>query len=333
MKIIVISGASSGVGKTTLAVEIKQILPHSKVIKIGHGTKKEDINNSFYPAGTPFSVIAREHGRAKLLIIESNSVLKEINPDLSFYLEGSNAKPSAAHARKKADIKSGEHVDVYRIQTLAGKINVSIKDMRRILWLAGAKPERTSAIILAGGKSTRMGTDKAMLKIKGQTTVERLRDKLSPLFDEVIVSTAGTNIVNISSVKLVADIFPDKGPISGIYSCLKESSSNVNFVVGCDIPDINIALINKLLSFSGNYDIAVPSLQTERTEPLYAVYSKNIVPEIEKLIEKNRLRVAELFNICKTKIVKTSEKKWYNNLNTMRDYKTYINRKLQKETL
>src|SRR5512145_3372034 len=107
MKVIVISGASSNVGKTTLARKLQQVLAGSCVVKIGHGRRKPGIDNHFYELGTPFRRILENHAQAHWLLIESNAILREVCPDLAIYLEGKAPKPSAEHARSKADIISG----------------------------------------------------------------------------------------------------------------------------------------------------------------------------------------------------------------------------------
>jgi hypothetical protein len=120
MKVIVISGASSKVGKTTLAGSLRRMLEGAEVVKTGHGERKPGIQNHFYESGTPFPTIRENHGGATWLIVESNSILQEIAPDLVIYLEGEHPKPSAQYARCKADRQrrprgaGGQARDFYR---------------------------------------------------------------------------------------------------------------------------------------------------------------------------------------------------------------------------
>ncbi len=136
MKVIVISGGSSNVGKTTLARNLQGVLARSHVVKIGHGRRKPDIGNHFYESGTPFSVIRANHREARWLLIESNSILREIQPDLVIYLEGEHSKPSAEHARCRADIVSGRLVRG-DIPALAARLGITVDLMQTILRLAG----------------------------------------------------------------------------------------------------------------------------------------------------------------------------------------------------
>jgi hypothetical protein len=107
MKTIVVSGARSNVGKTTLAETICRLLPGSVCVKLGHGEVKEGLGNVFYHAGTPYEEIVARHSGADYLIIESNRVLEEVEPDLAVYLPADDPKPSAGIAESRADLIRG----------------------------------------------------------------------------------------------------------------------------------------------------------------------------------------------------------------------------------
>ena len=107
MKTIVISGARSNIGKTTLAGRMSGLLPGSVCVKLGHGEEKEGMDNRFYPSGTPYGRIKEENPQADFLIIESNRILDEIEPDLTVYLPAEDPKPSALIAAKRADLTRG----------------------------------------------------------------------------------------------------------------------------------------------------------------------------------------------------------------------------------
>jgi len=134
-KVIVISGASSKVGKTTLARGLQRLLEGAEVVKIGHGPRKTWIRNHFYELGTPFRTIQEGHAQARWLVIESNSILREIEADLVIYLEGPNPKPSAECARRRADIVSGRGVSECKIAALATRLGITCDLMRTIIRL------------------------------------------------------------------------------------------------------------------------------------------------------------------------------------------------------
>jgi NAD(P)-dependent dehydrogenase (short-subunit alcohol dehydrogenase family) len=136
MKVIVITGASSGVGKTTLAGQLQHALKGAEVVKIGHGKRKPEVGNHFYASGTPFQTIRENHSGAEWLIVESNSILREIQPDLVIYLEGETPKPSAQYARCRADIISGRAVSEENITALAARLGIAADLMRMVVQLA-----------------------------------------------------------------------------------------------------------------------------------------------------------------------------------------------------
>ncbi len=141
MKVIVVSGARSNVGKTHLARALCELLPGAVRVKIGHHARKPDRDSNLYDMGTSFSTIASEHGTAPFLIIESNRILEEIAPECTIYLPAENPKPSAGLARKKADIIRGEPVPAAMIANLAQRLDCPETIIRKIVELSGARIE------------------------------------------------------------------------------------------------------------------------------------------------------------------------------------------------
>ncbi len=324
MKTIVISGAHSNVGKTTLSQEICSLIPGAIAVKIGHCSPKESKIATFYQQGTSFESIAREHSRVPFLIIESNQILKEFTPDCTIYLTGKTPKPSAVDAREKADIIRGTRVDLETISLLSRRLTLSTTDIHKLIWLSGARPVPASAIILAGGKSTRMGIDKALLNINGKSAVTHIYNQLVTYFDEIILSMNTEKEVHLRNIRVVSDIEDGHGPLMGVYSALMASQSMVNFVIACDIPKINMALLFKQLAFSEEYAIVVPSFKEGQFEPLFAIYNKNVTSAAKKMLDQKNRRIYDLFSECKTKIVTTPDNMWYVNLNTPDDYQNFL---------
>lgn len=141
MKTIVISGASSKVGKTTLARKVCEILPGAVHVKIGHGARKTGMDNVFYPHGTGFERIEAENRGAPFLVIESNGILREIDPDLAIYLPGGSPKPSAAQAAEKADIVGGEPISRGETREIAARLGVGFEEASAIAAAAGSVME------------------------------------------------------------------------------------------------------------------------------------------------------------------------------------------------
>lgn len=166
---------------------------------------------------------------------------------------------------------------------------------------------KISAIILAGGRNTRMqGIDKAFLEIDGQPFIARIIDRLKDLVGEIIVVTNAPEKYAKYKVKLARDDAIGMGPLMGIYCGLKASGAQYNFVVGCDMPFIKPALIKFMLDKRDDYDILLIR-DSEKFHTLFGVYSKRCIPVIEELIEKEKLRVRDIFPKLKARFFSKAE--------------------------
>jgi len=166
-----------------------------------------------------------------------------------------------------------------------------------------------TSIILAGGNSLRFGWNKALETINGKSLVQHVVDCLIPLNKEIIIVTAwGENLscARSSMIRTVADIHPGKGALGGIYSGLVISSCSRAIVVGCDMPFLEIALLEYLAQISSGVDVVVPRIG-EKVEPLCAVYSKNCLVPIQGLLEHNELRIGGLFAMVRVRYVEEDE--------------------------
>lgn len=167
-----------------------------------------------------------------------------------------------------------------------------------------------TSIILAGGNSSRLGWNKALEAINGKNLVQRVVNRLIPLSKEIIIVTAQSETFSYSpsspTIKIVADIYHGKGPLGGIYSGLVISSCSQAVVVGCDMPFLNIALLNYMTQLSPAFDVVVPRTR-KGVEPLCAVYSKNCLAPIHELLERNELMISELFSVVRVRYVEEDE--------------------------
>ena len=188
-----------------------------------------------------------------------------------------------------------------------------------------------TAIILAGGKSRRMGLNKAFLKYRDTTFIEHQIKMLRKIFDEIILSANDANTYTSLKLPIVSDIMPEKGPLSGICAGLSRARSSHAFVIACDMPFINEKLILYLKNQINGYDVVVP--QTSRgLEPMHAFYSRNCVQPMLRCLEEGRLRIIDFFSEVKVKIVDEKEFAGLDaslqsliNLNTPDEYKKYCN--------
>jgi hypothetical protein len=135
MKKIVISGARSDVGKTTLAERLCRLLPGAVHVKIGHGTRRKGKTDLFFQKGTPFRIIAERSGEAPFLVIESNSILSEIDPECTIYLPADNPKETAGRARSRADIIRGTRPSREDARRIAGRLGIPVDTMEKMIEL------------------------------------------------------------------------------------------------------------------------------------------------------------------------------------------------------
>jgi len=166
-----------------------------------------------------------------------------------------------------------------------------------------------TSIILAGGKSLRLGRSKSLENIGGRSLIQWVVDCLAILSTEIIVATNQGEVFPCSSpvkIRMVADIYPGKGPLAGIYSGLRASSSSQAIIVGCDTPFLNVSLLAYMAKNIDQYDVVLPRIG-EMVEPLCAVYSKSCLVSIKALLEQNKLRVSKLFGAVKVRYIEEGE--------------------------
>ena len=163
-----------------------------------------------------------------------------------------------------------------------------------------------TSIGLAGGKSLRLGRNKALEEISGRSLIERVMERLSLLGNDIIVVTSSNVQLPDLGVKIVTDSYPGKGNLVGIYSGLKEVLSHHALVVGCDMPLLNVALLRHLTELSTGFDVVIPRVGDE-LEPLHAVYSKNCLAPIEATLGEDKLKVSDFFPSVKVRYVESVE--------------------------
>jgi molybdopterin-guanine dinucleotide biosynthesis protein A len=166
--------------------------------------------------------------------------------------------------------------------------------------------QKITGILLAGGMSRRMGTDKGSLKIGRRLLYEYPLAVLEGICEEVLISTCNDTVIRVNHRK-ICDEVKGTGPLGGIYSCLKQSSSDLNLVLSYDMPLVNDSLLRVLISESESYEIVLPALMERRPEPLCGLYRKSITGLIKEMISQNDLAVNHLLTRCRSRIVPVSE--------------------------
>lgn len=163
-----------------------------------------------------------------------------------------------------------------------------------------------NAIILAGGRSTRMGSDKAVLPFMGKPLINWLVERLRPVSGEVIVVSMDGKTHSGLGARVVGDIFPGKGPLGGLHAGLIASADDVNAVIACDMPFASPALLVHMASYADQSQAVVP-VCNGRLQPLHAVYRKDCLPLIEQQLIAGNGRMADLLSSIHPHIVREAE--------------------------
>ena len=186
-----------------------------------------------------------------------------------------------------------------------------------------------TGIILAGGKNSRMGTNKAFLEINGIRLIDNILAIYQKVFSEIIIVTNDPlSYTEFSDTIIVTDIYKEKGALGGIYTGLFYATYNYSFVAACDMPFLNEDFIIYLTGQVDNkHDIIVPQLP-EGFQPLHAIYSKNCLSHIKKLLSVDKLKIAgfykevRLFPIAEEKIKPfNKDGRLFLNINTPEEFK------------
>ena len=149
-----------------------------------------------------------------------------------------------------------------------------------------------TAIILAGGKSKRMGTDKSLLEFNGETLLEHSVKICNPYFNPLLISS-GNPEHQIPGCKLIPDIIPDCGPLGGLYSCLKNSETDWNFVLSVDAIFVEPAFISYMISEADDYDAVIP-VHENGIEPLIGLYRKSSCRIFEEQVNTGNYKMHDL---------------------------------------
>ena len=167
-----------------------------------------------------------------------------------------------------------------------------------------------SFIVLAGGKSTRLGYYKALGTINNESLIQRVVSGLGFFNSDIIVVTGqGQHLpqfTNYPKLKTVTDAYTAKSPLVGIYTGLLASTSGYNFVVACDMPFLNPALLSYMLKISAGFDVVIPRLGS-LVEPLHAVYSKDCLFAIEQLLRQGNYKTGRLLSLVRVRYVEVGE--------------------------
>ena len=190
-----------------------------------------------------------------------------------------------------------------------------------------------TGIILSGGKSSRMGTDKALLKLGDESIIERMTKLMKSIFNEVFIVTNTPDDYRYLRVALYEDIHKHKGPLSGIHSGLVHSSTNKNFFISCDLPLVSEELIKYIIDYKSDKPVKY-CIDSGRNHFLAGIYRKELLPEIERIFasvtnssekKDQHFSIRNLLENIESETIQIENLSFYNdelffNLNTQEDF-------------
>lgn len=163
-----------------------------------------------------------------------------------------------------------------------------------------------TGIILAGGRSSRMGTNKALLEINGKTVIENIVNELQPIVNNIIIVNNSFEDYQFLKLPMVKDSWTGMGPLAGIQAGLAASETEKNLIVACDMPFVSSQLGGILLRELTEFQAVVPEISGQ-LHPLFAAYRKEVQGEAEKALEQNQLRIRSIFRNIHVRIMDNNE--------------------------
>lgn len=173
------------------------------------------------------------------------------------------------------------------------------------------RDDKITGIILAGGKSSRMGMDKGFCSLKGKPMVQYAIEVLEQLCDSIIISSNNMDY-ELFDLPVIPDIIKNIGPMGGIYSGLNQSETQHNFFISCDMPMVSLELVQYIISSKEGFDAVIPTWNNY-PEPMCAYYNKNILESLSTLIQNRDYKLQNILqNVNHRTLEITSKLAFYN---------------------
>jgi molybdopterin-guanine dinucleotide biosynthesis protein A len=181
-----------------------------------------------------------------------------------------------------------------------------------------------SGIVLAGGLGSRLGQNKALVRVAGRPLIERVIDVLRPLVSDMVLVTQGgcltpsgcmspsgclspdAELLAYLDLPVVVDVYPGVGTLGGLHAGLSAIHSEYGLVVGCDMPLLNADLLRYMISQARGYDVVMPRVNKYH-EPLHALYARGCVPVLERSILAGRRRILHALADLRIRYIEESE--------------------------
>jgi molybdopterin-guanine dinucleotide biosynthesis protein A len=191
------------------------------------------------------------------------------------------------------------------------------------------KTKHINGYILAGGKSSRMGTDKGLLLFEGKPMIQYVIEQMQPVFDKLVIVSNNPEYEKFG-LEVIPDLIKDIGPAGGIYTALHQSETKLNFMVSCDMPFVTAAAIKFIIA--NTYESQIVLLENQgKMEPLFGMYSKECEEIWLELIEEGKVKLQEMVLHFKWKTIPVEHNKIFNesffkNINNKEDLNNALNR-------
>ncbi len=167
--------------------------------------------------------------------------------------------------------------------------------------------ELVSAVVLAGGRATRLGgANKALLEIEGRPIVARVVDALRPLADQIILVGHLSIGLDLPGVQVIPDPSPGAGTLAALRTGLVASTHEIAVVVGCDMPFLSTDLLRHVARLSRGFDLAVPRIGPH-LEALHAAYRRSCLPVIEDALQRRQMKIIDFYPSVRTREVSERE--------------------------
>lgn len=160
--------------------------------------------------------------------------------------------------------------------------------------------------IQAGGKSSRMGTDKSFVNFRGRSLIETVIDRVAGLGDELLLVTNRPEAYAHLGLRMVGDLYPDHGPLGGIHTAIAHAAKPHILVIACDMPWLVPDLLNYMIQLRNTADVIVPRWD-KYPEPLHAIYSRACLPAIEAKLDAQELKITGFFGRVSVRFVEREE--------------------------
>jgi len=247
------------------------------------------------------------------VICEATGAREVVQPGLFLMTQGrdaDNIKPSAVTVRHLADQEVTFDGTEFDLPLDAVQYHGERWTLRR----------QATAIVMAGGRSTRMGENKALLELNGEPLIARVVDQLRPHFAEILVSANAPDKLTFLGLPVVVDRESGQGPLMGISSALAAARHDLCFVVACDIPELDLDLMAALFRRAKDHDAVVPrQLEQQFFEPLFAVYRKSFTDAADAVLASGKRKIWLAYDRCRVAYLDLADGEAPVNINTPED--------------